>query len=167
MGYRQVVRLQTLTLASLVRIQLSQPFLYDPLAQSVEHMTFNHGVRGSIPRWVTICGCSSTVELQPSKLVVGVRFPPPAPNHFNPRGVAQLGARVLWEHEVAGSIPVTPTILLCGSGSVVERHLAKVNVASSNLVFRSTCGCSSMVEFQPSKLVVRVRFPSPAPLKPA
>ena len=26
---------------------------------------------------------------------------------------------------------------ICGSGSVVERHLAKVNVASSNLVFRS------------------------------
>ena len=26
------------------------------------------------------------------------------------------------------------------------------------------CGCSSMVEFQPSKLAVRVRFPSPAPL---
>ena len=25
----------------------------------------------------------------------------------------------------------------CGSGSVVERHLAKVNVASSNLVSRS------------------------------
>ena len=29
-------------------------------------------------------------------------------------------------------------IVICGSGSVVERHLAKVNVASSNLVFRST-----------------------------
>ena len=28
------------------------------------------------------------------------------------RGVAQMGARVLWEHEVAGSIPVTPTINL-------------------------------------------------------
>ena len=27
--------------------------------------------------------------------------------------------------------------LKCGSGSVVERHLAKVNVASSNLVSRS------------------------------
>ena len=26
---------------------------YDPLAQLAEHMTFNHGVRGSIPRWVT------------------------------------------------------------------------------------------------------------------
>ena len=114
MGYRQVVRLQTLTLASLVRIQLSQPLYtkyYDPLAQLVEHMTFNHGVRGSIPRWVTICGCSSMVELQPSKLVVRVRFPSPAPFIFNPRGVAQLGARVLWEHEVAGSIPVTPTII--------------------------------------------------------
>ncbi len=26
------------------------------------------------------------------------------------RGVAQMGARVVWDHEVAGSIPVTPTI---------------------------------------------------------
>ena len=26
-----------------------------------------------------------------------------------PRGVAQMGARVVWDHEVAGSIPVTPT----------------------------------------------------------
>ena len=45
--------------------------------------------------------------------------------------------------------------MTCGSGSVVERHLAKVNVASSNLVFRSNflCGCSSMVEPQPSKLM--------------
>ena len=29
------------------------PGLYGSLAQSVEHMTFNHGVRGSIPRWAT------------------------------------------------------------------------------------------------------------------
>ncbi len=48
---------------------------------------------------------------------------------------------------VGGSIPPGGTIHIfkrceynikrCGSGSVVERHLAKVNVASSNLVFRS------------------------------
>ena len=44
---------------------------------------------------------------------------------------------------VGGSIPPGGTKFLlkkkfvCGSGSVVERHLAKVNVASSNLVFRS------------------------------
>ena len=25
----------------------------DSLAQLAEHMTFNHGVRGSIPRWIT------------------------------------------------------------------------------------------------------------------
>ena len=35
--------------------------LYDPLAQPVEHLTFNQGVRSSILRWVTIsniiCGC--------------------------------------------------------------------------------------------------------------
>ena len=50
-----------------------------------------------------------------------------------------LVARLLWEQDVAGSNPVIPTI------------------------FISTCGCSSMVELQPSKLVTRVRFPSPAP----
>ena len=31
-----------------------------------------------------------------------------------------------------------PSPALCGSSSVVEHHLAKVGVASSNLVFRST-----------------------------
>ena len=31
-------------------------------------------------------------------------------NKVVPRGVAQMGARVVWDHEVAGSIPVTPTI---------------------------------------------------------
>ena len=50
----------------------------------------------------------------------------------------------------------------CGSGSEVEHRLAKARVASSNLVYRFICGCSSVVEPQPSKLVTRVRFPSPA-----
>ncbi len=35
-----------------------------------------------------------------------------------------------------------------------------VRVPSSAL--KNTCGCSSMVEHQPSKLVTWVRFPSPA-----
>ena len=43
---------------------------------------------------------------------------------------------------VGGSIPPGGTTIfvianICGSGSVVERHLAKVNVAGSNPVFRS------------------------------
>ena len=42
--------------------------------------------------------------------------------------------RLIWDQEVAGSNPVTPTI----------------------------SGCSSMVELQPSKLITWVRFPSPA-----
>ncbi len=45
---------------------------------------------------------------------------------------------------------------------LVECHLAKVDVAGPNPVYRSICGCSSMVEPQPSKLVTWVRFPSPA-----
>ena len=36
---------------TLVRIQSSAPYV--PVAQMEEHVTFNHGVRGSIPRWIT------------------------------------------------------------------------------------------------------------------
>ena len=67
---------------SLVRIQLSQPSFFDSLAQMAEHLTFNQRVRGSNPLRVTIlCGCSSMVELQPSKLTTWVRFPSPAPTY--------------------------------------------------------------------------------------
>ena len=44
--------------------------------------------------------------------------------------------RLVWDQEVAGSNPVTPITF--------------------------SCGCSSMVEHQPSKLDTWVRFPSPA-----
>ena len=59
--------------------------------------------------------------------------------HINPSGTwRSLVARLFWEQDVAGSNPVVPTIF---------------------------CGCGSMVEPEPSKLVTRVRFPSSAPLK--
>ena len=48
--------------------------------------------------------------------------------------------RLVWDQEVAGSNPVTP---------IYQRTL-------------DSCGCSSMVEHQPSKLDTWVRFPSPA-----
>lgn len=51
-GCRQVVRHQTLTLV-FVGSNPAIPAKHDPLAQAVEHLTFNQGVRGSSPRWIT------------------------------------------------------------------------------------------------------------------
>lgn len=53
-----------------------------------------------------------------------------------------MGEQLPYKQWVTGSSPVAPTRtvrknIFCGSGSVVERHLAKVNVAGSNLVSRS------------------------------
>lgn len=52
-----------------------------------------------------------------------------------------MGEQLPYKQWVTGSSPVAPTKAvrknICGSGSVVERHLAKVNVAGSNLVSRS------------------------------
>ena len=62
---------------------------YAPVAQSVEHLTFNQGVRDSSSR-------RSTKGLTRSVL------------YF--RDVAQLVARLLWEQDVAGSSPVIPTM---------------------------------------------------------
>ncbi len=56
--------------------------------------------------------------------------------------LAQPGEHLPYKQRVIGSIPIASTntarnCLLCGNSSVVERHLAKVNVAGSSLVSRS------------------------------
>ena len=71
----------------------------------------------------------------------GREFEPHPGRHY--ASVAQSVEHGTENPSVGGSIPPGSTTSsvygrwICGSGSVVERHLAKVNVASSNLVFRS------------------------------
>ena len=50
-------------------------------------------------------------------------------------------------------------------GSLVKRsrHRPFTAVTGVRFPYESPCGCSSMVEFRPSKPAVRVRSPSPAP----
>ena len=52
-GVAQLVERQPskLNVASSTLVSRSK---YEPLAQSVEHLTFNQGVTGSIPVWLTI-----------------------------------------------------------------------------------------------------------------
>ena len=65
-----------------------------------------------------------------------------------------MGEQLPYKQWVTGSSPVAPTTkdsadeYLCGNGSVVERHLAKVNVAGSNLVSRSTNSTALFFYFQ-------------------
>ena len=95
----------------------------DPLAQLAEHLTFNQGVWSSNLQWVTIplspCGRGGMAD---------------APD---------LGSGANWR---MGSSPFARTNCFpcgaCGSSSVVECHLAKVDVASPNLVYRSVSQCS-------------------------
>ena len=104
--------------------------------------------------------------------------------------LAQMEARVIWDHEAAGSIPAYPT--RCQSrdwrsgwakvprGATHGLRLSVYHLSFSRRgqtrgtrkdgrrVAAGTCGtsisrCGSMAEHQPSKLGTRVRFPSPAP----
>ena len=61
-----------------------------------------------------ICGCSLVVEPQPSKLMMRVRFPLPAPSlQVVQKGfalVAQLVEHTLGKGEVSGSNPLKSSI---------------------------------------------------------
>ncbi len=137
---------------------------FGPVVQLVRMPACHAGGRGFEPlpgRQFYISWCGSTVEQLTCNQQVGgsIPFASSKMEEF-PSGQRGRTVNPLAELSVV-RIHLPPPI--CGSGSVVEHRLAKARVASSNLVFRSKCGCSSMVELQPSKLVAWVRFPSSAP----
>ncbi len=125
MGCRQAVRHQTLTLALVGSNPATPASLFDPLAQLVEHLTFNQVVRSSTLRRITIfffcrcrsvCGCGGIGRRARFRFWcpkgVWVQVPSPAPNLFQsaPAGVAHLVERSLAKAEVAGSNPVSRSI---------------------------------------------------------
>ncbi len=101
-------------------------------------------------------GCSSMVELQPSKLIAWVRFPSPAPKLFRIGGgwsafheiyaqaavfsgfcahLAQSVEHTLGKGEVAGSIPVVGTRFLPGAAACSSADFIFVCCISPKIVF--------------------------------
>src|SRR5690554_6375324 len=90
---------------------------------------------GGMPEWLKGADCKS-VGLAPT--LVRIQLPPPA--------CVLCIAR--------------PGFTVAPQGSMLAQHKQqKSGAGETNLR-----GCSSMVEQQPSKLMMRVRFPSPAPV---
>ena len=105
------------------------------IAQLGEHLPYKQGVTGSSPVLSTIylARWCSRLARQPVTLEVEGSSPFRVAMYA---WVAQLVEQQTENLRVGGSTPPLGTI--CGSSSVVECHLAKVDVASPNLVYRST-----------------------------
>ena len=65
-----------------------------------------------VKRRCCVCGCSSMVELQPSKLITWVRFPSPAPCLLGSARIAQSVERIHGKDEVISSILIVGSILV-------------------------------------------------------
>ena len=82
---------------------------HDLLAQLVEHLTFNQGVDGSSPSWVTISliwPVGQAVKTPPFH--GGIKGSIPL-RVTNPGRLAQPGERLPYKQDVGGSIPSSPT----------------------------------------------------------
>ena len=101
------------------------------VAQLVEQRTENPRVVGSIPTEGTICGFSSSGRAPPCQ---------GGGSEFEPRNPLQNPTKLFWmdffNHLPCNSGQDNKKIS-AGLAHLVERHLAKVEVASSSLVTRS------------------------------
>ena len=111
--------------------------MYDPLAQLAEHLTFNQGVRSSNLRWVT------------NSLLTNRTC-----GHGGMADAPDLGSGAFGRKSSSLFVRTVSFVLhpgfcgeTCGSSSVVECHLAKVDVAGPNPVYRSTFSLQNGAEF--------------------
>ena len=105
------------------------------IAQLGEHLPYKQRVTGSSPVVpTTISGPVAQLVRAPACHAGGRGFEPLPGRQF--ALVAQSVEQQTENLRVGGSIPPQGTV--CGSSSVVECHLAKVDVAGPNPVYRST-----------------------------
>jgi hypothetical protein len=108
-GCSSMVELQPSKLVAWVRFPSPAPF-HEPLAQLAEHLTFNQGVGGSSPPWLTSAGVAELADAhdskscgKPCRFESGLR-------HQHLGGIAQLGEHLPCKQGVVGSNPSTSTI---------------------------------------------------------
>ncbi len=106
--------------------------IWGRIAQLGEHLPYKQGVIGSSPIAPTKSGPVVQLVRMPACHAGGRGFEPLPGRQF--AQIAQSVEQWTENPRVGGSIPPLGT---SGINSVVECHLAKVKVASSNLVFRS------------------------------
>ena len=105
------------------------------IAQLGEHLPYKQRVTGSSPVVPTKIWPGSSVGLECQPVTLEVRGSSPLRVAFLAL-VAQLVEHVTENHSVGGSIPPQGTMSAVVA-QLVERHLAKVEVASPSLVYRS------------------------------
>ena len=105
------------------------------IAQLGEHLPYKQRVTGSSPVVPTNNGPVAQSVRALACHARGRGFEPLPGRHY--ALVAQSVEQQTENLRVGGSIPPQGTIV-CGSSSVVECHLAKVDVAGPNPVYRST-----------------------------
>ena len=106
---------------------------HDPLAQSVEHLTFNQGVPRSSRGWITMHGLFvKWLRHRPFTAGSGVRIPHRSPFFYG--RLAQLGERLPYKQDVSSSILLSPTNPMARWCSGLTCRPVTAEIVSSNLI---------------------------------